>query len=213
MEMISVAFDTENWREFAFDLEESVPEKYGFSFDIGPNPLASHWFCQFIHRIKRPWTLRSDLYGPGFQCLRVNREKLNCVGITTVYTTKNDKENFYFWLRRPVLLARVGYDVRVEVEIPDFVPNADFVRNATHGLCDLGIVTVPSSRLLKKGIYGPGQSCNGEFACIWSDGKYYPCWHCVDGGLRWSVYSYGKLGEPFEKTGREVCKLADCLLR
>jgi len=150
-EMIPVAFDTDDWENFAKLLEESVPEEYGFDFGIGPDPLLSHWFCGFIHKIKRPWTLRSQLYGHGYQCLRVNRERLNCVGITAVHAFTNEKQNFYRWLRWPTLLARAGYDVKVEVEKPGFVPNEDLVRNATHGLVELELKSLSCPDIYAKG--------------------------------------------------------------
>jgi len=139
MNYTSVAFDdtVKNWSEFANELNE-LPTDTGIAFDVS-EPLSHHFFCKFIHRIERKWTLRTTLFGPGYYCLRANPALAeSCEEIVATYIA-DGRAGFYEWLRKLALLARVGYNVRA---ITTFVPNDDFVRNATHGLVSFPIEVV-----------------------------------------------------------------------
>lgn len=206
---ISVNFDrTVDWEPFVMGLNDSIPENCGIAFDVGEDPLLSDDFCYFVGALKRPWVLRTLMFGPGFDCLRVN--KLDCDEIVAVFRT-NVHCNVYAWMRRVIRLIEAGYNVRVESQLPI---RLEWLKRFATKPVEVAIEPLVVKKALKKGLRSHGEpfSCDGRLSCVWSDGKYYPCPHCVDGGWKYPVHAYGELGEPFERRGREKCYLIDCPL-
>jgi len=153
--------------------------------------------------------MRTTLWGPGFLCLKVNQIP-TCEEIVAVFEP-SPYYGLYTWFRRPIVLCELGYNIRVEVPYP---VNVDFLRRLGWERVTLQIDVVSTEkRVLKAGFSRKHRRvCDGELAVIWSDGRFYPCPWAPVGGLKGPVYSYGSLGEPFRKVGRDDCCLRDCPL-
>lgn len=211
-DIVAVDFDETvlDYEAFAKALNESLPKDVAIEFGILGEPLMNPYFCRFVYLIERPWLLRTSGFGPELAPLRSNAHLFTekCLRITAVFCT-NDQVGVYPWLRKVALLARVGYNVKIEVP---FEINEQWVMNVTHGLVDLDIEVVEPVELVK-GYRHAARSCGGVLACIGIDGGFYPCPHClVANPLGYPVYRYGKLGEPFKRQGCKDCKLKDCPL-
>jgi hypothetical protein len=201
-----------DWRGFADGLNESLPGDVIVDFRFG-NPLWHEFFCPFIFRLERKWRMETQLGQPGVQCLRARPELTNrCVEIVAWF---GDEVRFWGlegWLAHLVRLTELGYNIKGEVPKP---VNLSCIQKYVKRRVELNLeVVIPSTEVKPTvGFSRKGErSCNGEASVIWDDGKYYPCYWCVTGALNNPVYAYGELGEPFERRGRESCKLRWCPL-
>lgn len=202
---ISVNFDrAADWESFVKGLNESLPTDCAIVFDIGEDALLSEDFCYFVGALERPWILRTALFGPGYDCLRVN-EFWRCDEIVAEFRP-NRHCGVYPWMRRVFRLRDAGYNIRVESAVP---VKMEWLRRFVGQPVEISMLE--EKKKLRKG-FGGNFSCDGRLACVWSDGKYYPCPHCPVGGLKGPVYSCGELGEPFKKQGKGECHLRDCPL-
>jgi len=212
LKYISVALDKQvkDWEGYAGALNRVVPADVGIAFDIGDDPVRYLDFCPFMAHLERPWKIRTTLLGPGYDCLRVRHDELwRCEEIVAVYVHPNSVCGIYEWLRKPIRLAEVGYNIKTELPIP---VDLRWTRSYTRKPVSLNIEKPSVRKALVFGLspHQEPRSCNGELACIVA-GKYYPCYHCVTG---WNipVYAYGEFPEEFTWTGQEQCFLKDCPL-
>lgn len=212
-DVVRVDFDESilDYHAFAAGLNKSLPEDMVISLGIYGEPLMHPFFCKFANLLERPWMVRTWGFGPGFACLRANAHLFadKCMGITAIFR-ENERAGFIPWLRKVALLARVGYNIKIETPV-EF--NPQWIMNVTHGLVDLNIEVVKPT-VLARG-YKPSllHSCEGALACISVDGDYYPCWWCLGANpLGVPVYRYGRLGEMFVRRGKKDCKLKECPL-
>lgn len=212
MKYVSVALDkqVENWEYYVKELNRVIPTNVGIAFDIGDDPVRHLDFCPFMAHLERPWKIRTTLLGPGYDCLRVRSDELwRCEEIVAVYVYPNSVCGVYEWLKKPIRLAEVGYNIKTELPVPvDLRWVGQYARKSV----SLNIRKPTERKVLVFGLAPRGEprSCNGELACIWG-GKYYPCPHCVTG---WNipVYAYGEFPEDFSWRGQEQCFLKDCPL-
>lgn len=209
---VNVNFDCTvgDWKWFMGGLNKSLPDDAVVDFRFG-NPLRHEYFCSFIAGLERNWTLETSLVGPGLRCLMVNAETLSerCEGIVAKFGGDALNTGLIPWLGQVVKLADVRYNVKAEVPRP---VNTDWLLRYAKGPVTLAIevVSLEEEEPRQRGFGRAGRDCDGERAVIWKDGKYYPCSWCLEGGMRHPVYSYGELGEPFEKKGKQQCHLRFC---
>lgn len=200
----------ENWHKFADGLNESVPRDAMVDFRFG-DPVMHEMFCSFVFLFEQKFRLETAMAGPGVQCLVVNYDTLGkrCVEIVARFEKNALNWGLLPWMGQIVRLTELGYNIKAEVPRP--VNPAWLSRYRRTGRPVNIEVVIPTEGVeFKKGFQKSSQSCDGEHAIIWDDGKYYPCHWCVLGGLKYPVYDYGKLGEPFEKKGKQECHLREC---
>lgn len=211
MKYVSVALDKniEDWDNYTRELNRVLPADAGIALDIGDDPVRHQDFCPFVAHLERAWKIRTTLLGPGYDCLRVRFDELwRCEEVVAVFVP-NPQCGIYDWLRKPVRLVEVGYNVIIESPA-DF--DLRWARRYARKPIELKIRKPPKRRTLAFGMAArrEPQNCEGEKACI-VGGKYYPCYHCI-GGWNTPVYKYGEFPKNFFWAGRTKCFLKDCPL-
>lgn len=211
MKYVSVALDdnVKDCQSYVNELNRVLPADAGIALDIGDDPVRHRDFCPFVAHLERAWKIRSTLLGPGYDCLRVRRDELwRCEEIVAVFVPRRVC-GVYEWVRKPIRLVEVGYNVIIESPIDI---DLRWVKRHARKPIELKIRKPTKRRELAFGMSPrrEPQSCEGEKVCI-IDGKYYPCPHCVTG---WNtpVYSYGKFPQDFSRNGRAECYMRDCPL-
>lgn len=209
---VVVNFDyTVDWEWFLWGLNHSLPEDAVVDFRYG-NPTRHEQFCPFILGLERNWTMETSLVGPGLQCLMAYSYRLveRCEGIVAKFAGSAVHIGLIPWLGQVVKLADAGYDVGAEIPRP---VNRGWLKRYAKGAVKLQIdVVSQGERDRSRGFAQKTRNCNGELALVWKDGKYYSCPWCLTGGMKYPVYAYGELGEPFEKKGQQECHLRWCPL-
>lgn len=201
-----------DWKWFLNGLNRSLPEDAVIDFRFS-NPLRHPFFLSFISGLERRWRMETTLVGPGLSRLMANSWLAeNCEEIVAKFEGAAVNAGLISWTVQAVKLSDVGYNIRVEV--PRLVKPIWLTRYYA-GPVTLKMDVVPPAEEIQRprGFSRMAErSCDGELALIWKNGKYYPCGQCISGGLKGPAYSYGELGEPFEKKGKEGCILRYCPL-
>jgi len=211
MKYVSVALDkrVEDWDSYTKELNRVLPSDAGIALDIGDDPVQYQDFCPFVAHLERSWKIRTTLLGPGYDCLRVRRDELwRCEEIVAVFV-RNPQCGIYDWIRKPVRLVEVGYNVIIESPIDI---DLRWARRYARKPIELNIRKPTERRKLTFGLspHIEPRSCEGEQACI-VGGKYHPCHHCLTGWHN-PVYAYGAFPQNFFWAGRTKCYLKDCPL-
>jgi len=201
----------ENWRAFVNGLNESLSDDVVIDFQFG-DPVMHEMFCSVIFLLgQKKFMLETVLAGPGTQCLLVNSETLKDRFVEIVAKFEKNAKNFGLipWLGQVVRLTEMGYNIRAEV--PRAIDSAWLSRYRKTDIPIRIEVVQPAVEVeRKRGLRKAVRSCAGEHTVIWQDGKFYPCYWCVVGAISHPVYNYGKLGDAFEKVGKQECHLREC---
>lgn len=203
-----------DWAWFLWGLNDSLPEDAVIDFRYG-NPTRHERFCSFILGLERDWTMETSLVGPGLPCLMAYAYRLTryCQEIIAKFQGAAVDAGFIRWLGQVVKLANVGYNVRAEVPRPVNPAWLQRFSPLKHAALKVDVVSPAGEAAHPRGFARKGErGCDGQLALIWKDGKYYHCPWCLEGGLKGPVYSYGKFGEPFERRGKQECRLRYCPL-
>lgn len=193
--------------EFANLLLSSLPADAELEIVPGGarDPLDDDDFYSFAAQLKWPWELKTSATGWSVIALS-NREKLTlCKRVICTFKPEFG-QGLYPWLGRLARLEWAGYDIVARV--PQKV-NRNYFKSlgrTVNMLIEIADEAISPTRGVTSHKW---HSCSGEAACIWSNGKYYPCYWCAVGTIN-PVYSYGKLGELFERQGKEKCHLRWC---
>lgn len=212
MKYVSVVLDKQvkDWDSYTKELNRVLPAEAGIALDIGDDPVLYQDFCPFVAHLERAWRIRTTLLGPGYDCLRVRRDELwRCEEVTAVFVP-NPVCGIYDWIRKPVRLVEVSYNVIIESPV-DF--DLRWAKRYARKPVELNVKKLVKKRSLDWGLSPrmEPRSCSGELACI-ANSKYYPCYHCLEGWNK-PIYAYGEFPTNFFWGGRTECFLKGCPLR